>query len=183
MFLKLFLLRKKMSRGGWDVHRFIINLLTHWCTQPRLLTLADLTKEQGQGFLAYLATYVSPAAKRLVSPKTFGNWLTEQGWIKRKYRSFQSMKKRRVGKRERHTPYSQVQLIAILDFARVDPQLYLFLRFLYYTFARPYKAVRLLRVWDLRGSAMWISQAYDKNDWGLFCAIPSHSLARTDRQS
>jgi integrase len=66
------------------------------------------------------------------------------------------MKKRKVGKGEKHTPYSQAQLTAILDVARADPQFYLFLHFLYYTFARPGKEVRLLRVRDLRGSTMWI---------------------------
>jgi integrase len=176
--------KEKLSQGSYDVHKAILDLLARWCKDNELVTLADLTKEQGQKFLEYLAAYVSPKTKRVLSPKsfnnyglnlkTFGNWLTEQGWLKRKHHPFQSMKKTKTGNGEKHTPYTQAQLTAILDLAEADPQFYLFLHFLYYTFARPGKEVRLLRVKDLRESTIWISQAHDKNDRGRYCDIPAH---------
>lgn len=176
--------KEKLSQGSYDVHKAILDLLARWCKDNKLVTLADLTKEQGQKFLEYLAAYVSPKTKRVLSPKsfnnyglnlkTFGNWLTEQGWLKRKHHPFQAMKKTKTGNGEKHTPYTQAQLTAILNLAEADPQFYLFLHFLYYTFARPGKEVRLLRVKDLRESTIWISQAHDKNDRGRYCDIPTH---------
>ncbi|RZJ93924.1 MAG: hypothetical protein EOO60_04165 [Hymenobacter sp.] len=176
--------KSKLSEGSYKVHRAVTDLLSAWCEKRELADIKELTPQQGQKFLEYLASYVSPKTKRVLSPKsynnyglnlkTLGNWLIEQGLVKRKHHPFQAMKKRKVGKGEKHTPYSQAQLTAILDVARADPQFYLFLHFLYYTFARPGKEVRLLRVRDLRGSTMWISQAHDKNDRGRFCDIPAH---------
>ena len=176
--------KEKLSQGSYDVHKAILDLLVRWCKEQGLVTLTHLTKECGQKFLEYLAVYVSPKTKRILSPKsynnyglnlkTFGNWLVEQGWTKRKHHPFQAMKKTKTGNGEKHTPYTQAQLTAILKVAQTDPQFYLFLHFLYYTFARPGKEVRLLQVKDLRESTIWISQAHDKNDRGRYCDIPSH---------
>ena len=176
--------KEKLSQGSYDVHKAILDLLARWCKDKGLTTLGTLTKVQGQKFLDYLASYVSPKTKRVLSPKsynnyglnlkTFGNWLIEQAWVKRKHHPFQAMKKAKTGNGEKHTPYTQAQLTAILDVAQADPQFHLFLHFLYYTFARPGKEVRLLQVKDLRESTIWISQAHDKNDRGRYCDIPTH---------
>lgn len=176
--------KRKLSQGSYDVHKAIVDLLERWCAQRSMLKLGDLTSKQGQAFLDYLAAYISPRTKRPLSPKSFnnyglnlktlGNWLVDQGWVKRKHHPFQAMKKAKTGKGEKHTPYSQTQLTAILNVAHADSQFHLFLHFLYYTFARPGKEVRLLRVRDLRGTTMWISQERDKNDRGRFCDLPAH---------
>ena len=188
-----FLLTKQsLSKGGKSNYKGIGDILLPWCEKYRVGKLTDLTPAIGKGFLDYLRhTHLSTLTGKPLSAKstnnygfclkTFQGWALEQGYFKQEALPFASMKKAKTGKSEHHKPYTQAQLMAILEVAQADPQFYLYLHFLYYTFARPRREVRLLRVRDLRESTLWIAQAHDKNRVGRFCDIPPHLNSLIDK--
>ena len=178
--------KEGLSLGSRANYNGVGDVLLPWAAGRGLSLLRDLTPTRGEEFLDYLrVSYISPRTHRKVQPKTvnnygfclksFQNWLVEKEYLKRKQQPFQSMKKGKTGKSERHRPYTNAQINQIL--ALCDPQMALYFHFLYYTFARPRREVRLLKVQDLRESTIWITQDHDKNGVGRFCDIPPHLRA------
>lgn len=172
--------KEGLSLGSRANYNGVGGVLLPWAAGRGLSLLSDLTPALGEEFLGYLKTdYISPRTHRKVQAKTVNNygfclksfqkWLVEKEYIKRKHQPFQAMKKGKTGKSEKHRPYTNAQLTQILGLC--DPQMALFLHFLYYTFARPRREVRLLKVQDLRESTIWITQDHDKNGVGRFCDI------------
>jgi hypothetical protein len=66
--------KSKLSEGSYKVHRAVTDLLADWCEKRGLSTIGELTTQQGQKFLDYLASYVSPKTKRVLSPKSYSNY-------------------------------------------------------------------------------------------------------------
>ncbi|GAB3635144.1 hypothetical protein GCM10027422_07340 [Hymenobacter arcticus] len=181
-----FLLTKQtLSKGGKSNYKGIGDILLPWCGKQGVGKLTDLTPAVGKSFLDHLRrSHISSLTGKLLSAKstnnygfclkTFQGWALEQGYFKLGALPFASMKKAKTGKSEHHKPYTQAQLTTILEVAQADAQFHLYLHFLYYTFARPRREVRLLRVRDLRETTLWITQDHDKNRVGRFCDIPPH---------
>ena len=87
---------------------------------------------------------------------------------------FGQVEKKKVPKSKKHAAFTNAQIEAIhkLILAKGDKQLYLFIQFIYYTFARPGLELRLLQVKDIRDRTIYIPGDRAKNDEGEHVSIP-----------
>jgi hypothetical protein len=85
-----------------------------------------------------------------------------------------SLSRKRVEPSERHYPYTDEQRKKIKEkiLEMGDHQLLLFISFIYYTFTRNGKELRMLRVRDIKEKTIFIPSDRSKNDKGEHIPIP-----------
>lgn len=76
---------------------------------------------------------------------------------------------------EKHPPFSkeQMQMLREQMLLKEEFQLYLFVSFIYYTFTRPGREIRLLRVGDIKEKSIFIKSSQAKNNTGEYVLIPN----------
>ncbi|QNF34375.1 hypothetical protein HUW51_17200 [Adhaeribacter swui] len=121
--------------------------------------------------------------KKGVSNKTFNNYLTYFAtfynfFIDRSLLAVHQNPLARFNKKNtetnQHTPFTnkQIQLIKAKMLEKKAHQLLTFVQFLYYTFGRPGKEVRLLQVKDIRAKTIFFPASRAKNATGAHVGIP-----------
>jgi integrase len=119
-----------------------------------------------------------------VSNKTFNNYHTSlnavinhfirtKGIIKKKKNPLKSISKKNA-ESGKHIPFSQDQITKIQELAikKDDFQFLIYIKFLYYTFGRPGKEVRLLQVKDLWTNTIFLPATRTKRGRGRHVSIP-----------
>ncbi|PSR53933.1 hypothetical protein AHMF7605_10585 [Adhaeribacter arboris] len=151
------------------------------------LIFSSFSVHDANAFFDYLKNEKKVKYKKIekigVSNKTFNNYLTYfitfyNFFIDRSLLPVNQNPLARFSKKNtesnQHTPFTnkQIQLIKQRMLDTKAYQLLTFVQFLYYTFARPGKEVRLLQVKDLRAKTIFFPSSRAKNATGDHVAIP-----------
>ena len=151
------------------------NAFSTGAKQDQLLT-ANLSPAICNDFVNYLTTLPIGNTTRnntIARLKSACNYYTEPGRER-----FQVSPARHIkefpASAEMHEPFTDAQAQSIIDAitARQDWQLLLFIYFVHYTFARPGKEVRLLKVKDLRERSVVFRAKYSKTNLTKTPTIP-----------
>jgi len=169
-----------LSYGTFKSYRNSRNIVTQWLEDNKLhgIRLLEINRTTAHSFFQYLKQ------EKVVANKTFNHHLAFLRSIFTFYSKreegitianpFAHVEKKKVPKSKRHAAYTNSQLEAIhkkiLEIK--DNQLYLFIQFIYYTFARPGLELRLLQVKDIREKTIYIPGNRAKNDEGEHVSIP-----------
>jgi site-specific recombinase XerD len=169
-----------LSYGTFKSYRNSRNQVVLWQEASKLegLRLLDVDTNTAHHFFEYLH------AARQVAGKTFNHHLTFMRAVysffgKREEHitirnPFANVAKQKVPKSRLHAAFSgtQIELIHRKVLEKGDRQLYLFIQFIYYTFARPGLELRLLQVKDIRDKTIYIPGERSKNNEGEHVSIP-----------
>lgn len=135
-----------------------------------------VTRETAFQFSDYLI------AEKKLSKKTHNKYtsfmhtlfvtLVDRGYAKSN--PFEKVPKFKTGSKQ-HIPFLPDQIKTIIHYLKnnPDPQLWLFVNFIYYTFSRPHQEIRLLRIKDIKEKTIVIKPEDAKNDRILHKRIPA----------
>jgi hypothetical protein len=147
-----------LSYGTFKSYRNSRNILVQWLEDNKLhgIRLLEINRTAAHSFFGYLKQ------EKAVANKTFNHHLAFLRSVFTFYSKreegitisnpFSHVEKKKVPKSKRHAAYTNFQLEAIHRkvIEKGDKQLYLFIQFIYYTFARPGLELRLLQIKDIR---------------------------------
>ncbi len=90
-----------------------------------------------------------------------------------KHNPFEKIPKFKTSSKQ-HIPFLADQIKEVVDYLKnnPNPQLWLFINFIYYTFSRPHQEIRLLRIKDIKEKTIVIKPEDSKNDDILHKRIP-----------
>lgn len=177
--------RKTLSAATIKDYNTLLNTLSAWLELNNIagLHLQNFSLEIANQFFQYLTDEkVKRDGTKGVANKTYNNYLTyfqtiyndlEENEYITKSQNILKKLKRKKAKSGKHIPYSsgQLQLIEKALTEAGELQTLLFIKFIYYTFARPKKELRFLKVGDLHENVVYISSENAKGN-GRFATIP-----------
>lgn len=177
--------KSSLSDSTIKNYNSLLNNLTAWLENNGILQIPFLnfSRPLAERFFHYLKDEkVRPDGSKGIANKTYNNYLT---YFQRIYNSLEKkkyitsdeniltgfeLKKTKSGS---HIPFSASQLQAIEALMKKEgqDQLLLFIKMCYYTFARPRKELRFLKVGDIKDNTIYIRPKNAKED-GRFVIIP-----------
>lgn len=175
-----------LAKKTLDGYKTLQNTLYPWLEEHGIkdIRLIDFRLEIANAFLNYVKNdKLDRFGNKGVANKTWNNYHTnlnallnayvEQEVIKRKKNVVRKIKRKRY-QTGKHVPFTYEQLQTIYKYLEKTEQynLLLFIQFVYYTFTRPGKETRLLKVQDIRESTIFIPADRAKNDKGEHITIP-----------
>jgi integrase len=167
------------------------NTLVEWLKLRNLegLLLLDFSVQLSNEFFLYLKNEKKQPkknneaeAKIGVANKTYNNYhtnlaavfnaLKNEELIKKKQNPLRKISKKKT-KAGNHIPFTKEQMVKIekLIIKKQEFQLLLFIKMVYYTFARPGKEIRLLQIKDIRETTIFIPNNRSKTE-GRHVSIP-----------
>ena len=176
---------KSLSNPTIKDYNTLLNTFNAWLELKKItgLKIYNFSLEIAREFFQYLQDEKEKRdGTKGVANKTFNNYLTyfqtiyntleNDEYITPKQNILKKIRRKKT-KSGSHIPYSDVQLQSIEKEIKEteDFQLLLFIKFLYFTFARPKKEVRLLKVFDIKQDVIFIPPSNAKGD-GRFVSIP-----------
>jgi integrase len=169
----------RIKKNTFDAYKTFLKVLSAWMEEHKLnkLLLAQCNVKVVHQFFTHLKE------EKGLGNKTFNNYRGYFSAVFNYYIEQQELPIKNpisrvlaleVDDSELHQPYTSEQLSLIKQtiLEQGDRQLWLFINFFYYTFARPTQEIRLLQVKDIRENTIYIPAARAKNNKGEH--IPIH---------
>jgi site-specific recombinase XerD len=167
--------KKTLAKSSYDARRTHISRLLAYVKLNKLseIRLSDFSHQHARAFVDDLSITTNISNRTRNNNKNelstvFGFFLKRKLITENPFLEIENL----PAPSRQHSAFSKIQLASFLDKSISDPQLQLFVQFIYYAFIRPRKELRLLKVKHILENTILINATDAKEDKAQHIMIP-----------